>query len=356
MRKPRRKEDTAQTFVVLGAVFFLLAGLAGYAYDLQRAASASPETHQAGISVGADGFAYQRAERPNRTLVTDAAGNTVAVMTDGARTARITGPARIFAEPKYTKAKVHTDAWIRLAPQPWKAGGENEPWFDEWFPKALKDQSPDALAIMFEYAYGAPPAKNPEGKQIAGDASFGPIVEGDVDGRAENSDFYDYIGIPYEFPDAVSVQPNSAKIGAIDCSGFIRMVYGYRMGFPLLGGNNPGPGLNRRAKAMAEFGPGAQVVPNTGRQVRELGLLQPGDLLFFHGYPENVTDALGAANDLEKHIEHSGIYLGLDDFGHHRFISSRPGINGPTMGDSTAESIIDGTGHFAIRLRTAWRL
>jgi hypothetical protein len=50
------------------------------------------------------------------------------------------------------------------------------------------------------------------------------------------------------------------------------------------------------------------------------------------------------------------MYLGVDDRGHHRFISSRTTANGPTMGDLGGESILDGTGYWALRWRTARRI
>jgi len=86
--------------------------------------------------------------------------------------------------------------------------------------------------------------------------------------------------------------------------------------------------------------------------VADLSSLQPGDLLFFHGTPEIASDGPATST----HIEHSGLYLGIDDRGHHRFVSSRTSSNGPTMGDAGGESILDGTGHFATSLRTARRI
>jgi cell wall-associated NlpC family hydrolase len=96
---------------------------------------------------------------------------------------------------------------------------------------------------------------------------------------------------------------------------------------------------------MAKVGPGALLMPNTGRRARELDRLLPGDLLFFNAGPVQGSN-----------IEHSGMYLGVDDRGHHRFVSSRSQANGPTMGDLAGESILDGTGYWALRFRTARRI
>jgi hypothetical protein len=50
------------------------------------------------------------------------------------------------------------------------------------------------------------------------------------------------------------------------------------------------------------------------------------------------------------------MYLGLDAGDHQRFISSRKGANGPTMGDFKGKSILDGTGLYARAFRAVRRL
>lgn len=326
-------------FVAAGGTFTYLAAWQSTGHYMEL--SVGTQTTQ--VEVTAE-FTYQRLANPDRTVMLDASGNTVAIMTDGARTVHIAGPERTFAEPRFTKAKVHANLWVRLAPLEWRAGAEKEKWFTEWLAKARTDRSPDVLAVAFEYTYLAAPKKDAKGRQYSGDAAFGPLSNKDPDGRAENSDFYDYLGVPWEFPDKRE-RPARSHLHSLDCSGFLRMVYGYRMGYPLRGTNDPGPGLPRRAWAMAAVGPGALLMPNTGKQARHLDRLLPGDLLFFN------TGPVQAAN-----IEHSGMYLGVDDRGHHRFISSRVMANGPTMGDLGGESILDGTGYFAQHWRTARRI
>jgi cell wall-associated NlpC family hydrolase len=196
-----------------------------------------------------------------------------------------------------------------------------------------------------EYTYGAVPKKDANGLQYTGDAAFGPLSDIDPDGRAENSDFYDYLGLPWTFSDGRKEKPSPTHLHSLDCSGFVRMVYGYRMGYPLRGTNTAGVGLPRQAHAIAGAGPGVLLMPNTGKRARELDRLLPGDMLFFNAGP------VQGAN-----IEHMGIYLGVDDRGHHRFISSRSQANGPTMGDLAGESVLDGTGYWALRWRTARRV
>jgi cell wall-associated NlpC family hydrolase len=296
-------------------------------------------------SVNSAELTYTRLTKPARTQVRDSAGRVLAVFTDAARTVRLTGPQRTFAEPRFTKATVTTDAWIRLAPMPWAAGAEKAAWFRPWLTRAVQDRSQDALAIAMDYVDGAQARKDAKALQFAGDASFGPLSDQDPDGRAENSDFYDYLGVEWKFADGKRELPARDHFRSLDCSGFIRMVYGYRMKYPLRGTNTKGPGLPRRAFAMAGFGPGTLLIPNTGRAARDYGVLQEGDLVFFnHGATSGPT------------IEHSGIYLGIDDSGHHRFLSSRVKADGPTLGDFGGESLLDGPGYWSGRFLTARRI
>jgi cell wall-associated NlpC family hydrolase len=342
-----------QASLVSLAILLLLLGGGSFAYLAARAAM--PEAIR--ISLGAEDqgaapkstsaldYRVRRAVEPARTELLDAAGKVIATMTDGSRTVHLNGPARTFTEVRFTQAKLTTEYWVRLAPQEWSKGAENAKWFVGWFAKARADRSPDVLAIAFQYTYTASPKKDENGQQYAGDAAFGPLSDIDPDGRAENSDFYDYLGIPWEFSDKKE-KPSASHIRSLDCSGFLRMVYGYRLGYPLRGTNNPGPGLPRRALGIAAVGPGTLLMPNTGKRATALDRLLPGDMVFFHGGP--VVPG--------THIEHTGMYLGVDDRGHHRFISSRTGANGPTMGDTGGESILDGTGHYAEEWRTARRI
>ena len=300
---------------------------------------------QAAKAPGLGQYVVRRKNAPNRTEILTRQGRVVAVMTDGARTAHQQGPKRTFSESRFTPAKIVTTEYVRLAPREWYPAAVNEPWFAQWLAKAVADKSPDVLALAFEYTYGAQPKKDKNGRQYSGDAAFGPLSDIDPDGRAENSDFYDYLGTDWEFKDGVTEEPTASHMLSLDCSGFIRMVYGYRLGYPLLGGNDKGPGLPRRAIAMGGVGPGVQLMPNTGKRATNIDRLMPGDIILFNAGPVQ-----------NKHIEHSGIYLGVDDRGHRRFISSRSQANGPTMGDLHGESILDGSGYWAVRLRTARRI
>jgi cell wall-associated NlpC family hydrolase len=74
-------------------------------------------------------------------------------------------------------------------------------------------------------------------------------------------------------------------------------------------------------------------------------VLQTGDLLFF---------------DLDKtadgRTDHVAIYLGRDESGGHRFVSSRVRADGPTLGDLGGTSLLDDGGYYARSFRSAKRL
>lgn len=302
---------------------------------------------------------------PDRTVVSDGRGTVLATFTDGARTVVLTGPNRTFAEPGSTSAAVHTTSWVRLAPVPWRPGGEAEAWFQPWLSAALANAGSDVLSVAAEYLAGAPPASNPQGVRFAGDArhpaqpaqaaaqppqvspapglASGPAPADQAKAPDRDADFTDYLGVPWTFPDRVDPPPAPGTAGAVDSAGFVRLVYGYRLGYPLLGRNAPGPGLPRRAFAMADVGPGVVITPNQGTPPSVHNRLQPGDLVFFDLNPRRGMD-------------HVGIYVGLDDAGRHRFVSSRVGADGPTVGNVGGASVIDGKGYYARTYRVARRL
>lgn len=130
----------------------------------------------------------------------------------------------------------------------------------------------------------------------------------------------------------------------MDCSGYVRMVFGYRSGVPVVL-QPDGVALPRRAVQMDDSAPGVTVVPHTGTRPSDLAGLQPGDLVFFD-----------ASTDDGTLIDHVGIHLGLDSAGAPRFLSSRKGADGPTMGDVRGRSTLSGSGLYATSFRSARRL
>ncbi len=276
------------------------------------------------MSPGPDSWAATRLTAPSRTVVRDAKGALVAEFTDGARTVSLVGPSRTWREPGLD-VSVTNDRWVRLMPMPFDGSfGSSE---RDWLVKAVADRSPDLLVIAFEYVAGAPAIER-DGLRIAKDADYGPPL---ADGtRAEGSDFNDFLGVPWTYGTTVD-RPEASQFGSLDCSGYIRMVYGYRLGTPLVQARGGG-GMPRRARYQADYG-----VP--------IEVPQVGDLLFFDADPSD-----GSA------IDHAGIYLGLDSSGHRRFISSRKTANGPTMSALGGESIIDGSGYWASAFRSVRRV
>ncbi len=343
-----------QTLVVLG-----LLGTSAYLTvelrERQQGTAPPVESVGAGSGGSSGGKAvpagerrYERLANPARTVVRAADGSVLATFTDNARTAVLTGPSRTFAEPKFTSAKVVTDSWVRLLPEAWKEGAEKDSWFKEWFDRSLGAKDPDIFAISMEYLDGAPQKKDARGIVYAGDAQFGPLNPGGSeagDMRLEQSDFYDYLGIPYTFRDGTVERPEAQRLRAMDCSGFVRTVFGYRARYPLLGKDTKGDGLARTSNGMARLSPGVPVLELSDKRPEATDKLQPGDLVFF---------------DIDKRtgdrLDHVGIYMGLDTDGKPRFISSREEANGPTFGDKGGTARLDGNGFYATGLRSAKRL
>jgi hypothetical protein len=121
------------------------------------------------------------------------------------------------------------------------------------------------------------------------------------------------------------------------------MVLGRRLGLPMALDPN-GRDLPRRAVHMGASAPGVITIPNRGTQVTDLRRLLPGDLVLFDASTDDGTD-----------IDHVGMYLGRDDAGRYRFLSSRKSADGPTMGDVRGRSVLDGTGLYATAFRIARR-
>ncbi|MEU4728917.1 NlpC/P60 family protein [Streptomyces sp. NPDC023588] len=354
--KPARRNSPVLHVAV---VALLVAASAYFTYELRREEQAkAPEvlvvTDRAQKGGGNQSGAqkWDRLKNPERSVLRSADGAVLATFTDGARTASLTGKSRTFTEPATTQARVVTDNWVRLLPESWRNGAEREQWFQDWFKKYYGSEEDDLFAIAFQYGDQAPAKKDAAGVQYAGDAAFGPLNPNGSPGndlRLEQSDFYDYLGIPYTFRNGTVEQPEKNKRGALDCSGFIRTVFGYRSRFPLMASDTGGNGLPRTANGMARSKTGVDILPlkGIGPQDRpaSVDVLQPGDLVFFK------LDARSG-----DRLDHAGMYLGNDTDGHKIFISSREEANGPTIGDKGGASRLDGNGYYAAALRSAKRL
>ncbi|MEE1929526.1 NlpC/P60 family protein [Streptomyces sp. TRM 70351] len=318
-----------------------------------QAVTDTPLLKNAGVGTSTGEQTWERLKNPARSVLRSEDGQVIATFTDGARTATLKGPSRTFTEPASTQSRVVTENWVRLMPENWREGAEKERWFKDWFAEYFGSEEDDLFAIAFQYVDQAPLKKDGEGIAYAGDADFGPLNPDSQDGadlRLEQSDFYDYLGIPYTFRDGTTLQPEQQRYRAMDCSGFIRTVFGYRARYPLAPNDEQGDGLPRTADAMARSGLGTDVIELSGSAPRyerpgSIDVLQPGDLVFF--WLDERT---------ESRLDHVGIYLGHDTDGHRIFVSSREEVNGPTIGDKGGTSRLDGNGYYAKAMRSAIRL
>ena len=247
---------------------------------------------------------------------------------------------------------VQHDGYVHLLPVPYVMGQD----VTDWLRDRLLDPSGDILEKAFQYIGGAAPISDPDNSslQIAGDASYGPLYNTDrtfepshaADGdRQEGSDFSDYLGVTWRYDNGDVDRPESHQFRCLDCSGYVRMVYGYRSGLPVTT-DHPldGSAIPRRSVNIAAFGPGVIVAQGVPPTLDQIGI---GDIVSF--------DADHSTNEPEGQVDHVGIYLGLDIHGNHRFLSSRKTINGPTIADVGGPSILNGTGRFARTLRVIRR-
>jgi hypothetical protein len=292
-------------------------------------------------------------ENPTRIEVSED-GEWVATFTPRCYTVTLAGPERTFGETfrrdgTSHRVEVTHATWVRAAPGP-----VDQEVDERWLTHALaanREGTPDALAIAMQYVKEAPVLREGD-LQIAGDASYGPLG---ADGRREEgSDFNDYLGLRWLYPTERADPPEVTQGRCLDCSGYMRMIWGYR--HQLLGTGYPGSiplsirprdgsTLPRRAFEMYADGPGLVLVPDAGVQVADFGKFDIGDLVFFDG-----------SGDDGARLDHVGMYLGPDRDGAHRFISSRKIPDGPTLGDAGRRSVLDGTGHYAKAFRAVRRL
>jgi len=304
--------------------------------------SIAPTSH--GQPVGE--YTIVELDRPARTEIRNRADESlVATLTVGARTVVLAGPARRFEEPSTTPAVIDSTSWVRVLPRPWQQGDHTKDWFLRWLREQVgATDKPDVLAASMEYLAGQPDRRNAKGIRYAGDAGFGYVHTRD---ERDGADFYDYLEIRWDFPDAGTKRPAKRWRGELDCSGFIRLIYGYRFGIRLLNqsATTTVDGLPRTAASMAAHARAVVIAAarNPSRPPTDLSAVQPGDLVFF------------ALHDDPALITHSGIYLGADTEGEMRFVSSRGTVDGPSFGDVRGDGVID-RGYFGDRLRRVIRL
>ncbi len=334
-----------RSHAVIAASLLLAIGLVTWGLRSPSLATAIPQiikfTDQTKAPVPVLPYVYAIKSDPAQTTVTDQKGVWLATFTNGSSTVRLAGARRVFAEPGATVATVTHNNWVRVLPKPF-TGTVDEPWLS----MELADTSPDVLAIAMQYT-GKAPAIMSNDLQIAGDASYGPPTG--TGSRKAGADFNDYLAIDWRYGTKID-RPEPIQNKSLDCSGYIRMVWGYRSGLPLapavshtatIGTNEAIP---RRAAQQHNASPGVVLISDKGTQVTDLTKLAVGDIVFFDA---NKTDGL--------RIDHVGMFLGNDSDGHYRFLSSRKTADGPTMGDVGGKSVLDGSGFYGKAFRAARR-
>ena len=326
--RPRRLAVPA-----LGALALSLLLVPAQAEAARSRTTTTTTTTTTSASTTTTGYTYVRAAAPARTLVKDAGGALLATFTDGSRSVVLAGPVRTFAEST-TSATVRTTSWVRLLPSPFTGQVDQA-----WLTSALADRSPDLLTTAMQYVTGAPTTYAADGTLVAADASYGPLVDG---ARQEGSDWNDFLQVTAGY-DGAADAPEAAQAGALDCSGFVRMAFGRRLGHPM-SLTPDGVRLPRRATQMHTGGPGTLLVDSPTRPT-SLPALLAGDLVLFD-----------AAADDGTAVDHVGIYVGKDSAGAPRFVSSRKTVDGPTMGDVGGRSTLSGTGLYATSLRAVRRI
>jgi cell wall-associated NlpC family hydrolase len=208
------------------------------------------------------------------------------------------------------------------------------------------DTSDDALAYAMKFITGAASGTGSDGRAV-GQAQYGPLA---TDGtRIEFSDWSDYLGLSWTYADGETQNFPHGSItisGCMDCSGFVRTVYGRFLGLPMTFDQSfDGLNIPRRSRDIGPSGPGILVASGTS-SAPSLTALQVGDIVSF--------DA-DSGEAVSGQLDHTGIYLGTDSGGNPRFISSRKTANGPTMSDLGGNSTLNGTGTYATTLRTIRR-
>jgi cell wall-associated NlpC family hydrolase len=277
-----------------------------------------------------------------------AASGEAVVFTKGAYTVTFDGPVRTFTESKHGVTNtVVTDAWVRLLPAPFD--GAVDAAERAWLEARVAENTaglPDVLAHAMEYIDGAPDLYAGD-LRVAGDAGYGPD---------DGGDFNDFLEIDWSYPDEGRFDPwDAVDAGNLDCSGYTRMVFGYRGGLPMSWDPQGGKTLPRRTMNLASSGTGVMVIPQDRDKTvssTRYGALRAGDLVFFD-----------AAGD-DQVVDHTGIFVGVDTAGAYRFINSRESMRGPTLrdgagsayGESPNPSILSGGGYYSRAFRSARRL
>jgi cell wall-associated NlpC family hydrolase len=241
-----------------------------------------------------------------------------------------------------TPPTITHNKWVRVLTSPyssWDAATEDQ--VRAW----ATDRTPDALAYATMFLTGAPNVRSAAQSNaiVMGQANYGPLDSGGL--PIEGGDFHEYMGLNWTFPNGETANLiDSSWIGKMDCSGYVRMVYGYHMGLPMVRNRSAdfnGLNIPRGTKDIGPSGPGV-IVAQSASTAPALTDMQIGDIVLF------VADT---SDPVAGQIDHDGIYLGTDAAGVPRFANSRKTPNGPTFADLGGGSTLTGGGTYATSLR-----
>lgn len=270
-------------------------------------------------------------------------GQPVAWFTTGAYTVHMTGPSRTFTWGSPAAVTVSSTSWVRTMAQPF-TGSMSKSSLTSWLNAAravncaAPTGTPDVIAIAFEYTEGTP----------------------DDAGYDFGADFNDYLGVSWLPLDGTLRLADPLEEGKLDCSGFMRLVWGHRTNFVYnltsskipLSFNAYSNALPRESEDIYENGPGKLIVPfrvapsgadatsGGAPTASELAALQVGDLVFFDGDCDYSVASPSCGTGASA-ITHVGMYVGTDEGGRYRFISSRSSSDGPTIGNTSGWSVFD---------------
>ena len=261
----------------------------------------------------------------------------VATFTTGCQTVTMSGDSRNLFDEGLT---ITHSTWVRLLNVPFN-GQVDTNWILTTLPQnSINAGSPDIIDIAMLYL-----------EDGDSNAAYGP--QGSV---SENSDFNDYLGTDTTYSPHWSYDDqhlynswthyaDANRLGCLDCSGYMRMIWGYHGGLPMtyhVNPNAPITAIPRRSYLIWEECIGKQVMTNydynSNKAADKLALLNIGDLVVFDA-DDTPAEEIGR-------VDHIGMYIGDDAQGNMRFVHSRSTNNiGPTFGnDAGGKCIINNDG------------
>lgn len=287
-------------------------------------------------------------------------GVVVAWFTKGSYSVRMTGASRTLSSNVTGVPTITSTNWVRTLATPFDPATMTTTARSAWLNAAravnCSTGTSDVLAIAYEYVEGK--TKN---------AAY-----------ALGADFHDYLGTSWDPIDGNIVAADAKQLGDLDCSGFVRLVWGSRSNFtynnvsakiPLSLYSYAGA-LPRASKDQYQYGPGKAVIPfrtqasgaaafNGYPTATELSKLQAGDMVFFDSTCDYTVTSPSCGTTWEA-IAHAGIFTGVDSAGNYRFISSRQTADGPTVANTGGWSVFNNatgiSGSYHKRFRAARRL